>query len=113
MRSVAYLLLFYSLYNFGRAIYEQNQGVATLRTMRGLREEVVAEQEDRERYRNLLSYRISRGAVFLVGGLIVLGIARRSEESDPLSPDFGAKMKDEPVDPALEEELRKRRGGLR
>ena len=113
MRSVAYLLFLYALYNAGRGFYDFNRGVATLVTMRGLKEEVVAEQEDRERFRNLISYRLSRGAIFLVGGFIVLGIARRSDETDPCSPEFGGKAKEEPVDPALEEELRKRRGGLR
>ena len=111
MRSVAYLMLLYALLNFGKGIYDQNRGVTTDR--RGVVEESVSKRTEEERFWNLISYRFSRGAVFLIGGLLVLGIAKRHDASDPTSPDFASNAKEEPVDPMLEEELRKRRGGLR
>lgn len=113
MRRVAYLLFFFSLYNFGKGIYDQSRGVATLRVTRRSIEQVVSKEEDQVGFQNLISNRWARGAIFFLGGIFVLGLARRIDASDPFSPDLGGNAKQDPVDPVLEDELRKRRTGLR
>jgi hypothetical protein len=111
MRFIAYLMLLYSLFSFGTGIYDQSRGLTMDR--RGAAEEPVSKRTEEERFWGLISYRFSLGAVFLIGGFVVLGIVKRHDASDPISPDLTANVKEEPVDPMLEEELRKRRGGLR
>ena len=62
-----------------------------LRKVRGLEMQVIAQRDDPEGFRNLMSYRWSRGAVMFLGGLFVLGIARRADQSDPFSPEWLSK----------------------
>ena len=111
MRFVAYLLLFYSLSDFGKGIHDLNRGVTMDR--RGVAEVPVSKRTEEELFRGLISYRFSRAAIFLIGASLLLGIAKRLDANDPNSPDLTANTKDEPIDPMLEEELRKRRCGLR
>ena len=111
MRILAYLLLLYSVFNFGDGIYDQTQGVT--RDRRGAITEQVYKRTEPERFWNLISYRFTRGAIFLAAGVVMLGMAKRFDASDPTSPDFAANVKDAPIDPMLEKELQKRRGGLR
>jgi hypothetical protein len=113
MRSVACLLILLAIYNFRKGVYDQERGVATFQRGRGLEVQVIAKADDPEGFRNLISHRWTRGTVMLLGGLMVLGIARRSDASDPFSPDFGKGSEPETQDPVLEAELRRRRGGLR
>jgi hypothetical protein len=115
MRFIAYLMLLYSLFSFGTGIHDQSRGVTTARRgiVRGAAKEPVSKRTEEERFWGLISYRYSLGAVFFIGGFVVLGIAKRHDASDPIAPDLTPNEKEEPVDPMLEEELRKRRSGLR
>jgi hypothetical protein len=124
MRFIAYLMLLYSLFSFGTGIRDQSRGLTMGTGIRdqsrgltmdrkGAAEDPVSKRTEEELFWGLISYRYSLGAVFLIGGFVVLGIAKRHDASDPIAPDFTANVKEEPVDPMLEEELRKRRGGLR
>lgn len=88
IRAFSYLLILMGCVFLADAAYDQNTGVADAVAPRGARRYIIAREKDPAQFRSLMAYQWFRGSMTLMGGLIILGICRRADRLDPLSPDF-------------------------
>lgn len=88
IRAFSYLLILMGCVFLADAAYDQNTGVADAVAPRGARRYIISREKDPAQFRSLMAYQWFRGSMTLMGGLIILGICRRADRLDPLSPDF-------------------------
>ncbi len=109
MRVIAYILILLGLILIGDAAYDEHRGIASATSpTRSAQYNIVARSKDPEQFRNLMTYQWVRGALLLLGGLIVIGICQRADRIDPFSPHFAGSDALDDLNRTLTEEERKR-----
>lgn len=105
-----YLLILIGLFCLVDAAYDQYRGVASTSTRSSQYIEKKADKNSL--FQNLMIYQWGRGFLFFSGGLIILGICRRSDCQDPFSPNFSGSPAIDELNRSLTEEEEKRKRPL-
>jgi hypothetical protein len=111
LRVLPYLLLVAGFYLFGHAVYDDHRGIAAPPYV-PVRYSHPVERRDTnpELFQALMSYEWECAFPVLIAGLVLLGIVRRADRSDPLSPSFSGGSALDECERELDAELRRRRG---
>ena len=103
IRAFSYFLILMGCVFLADAAFEQHSGVADAVAPRGARRYIIARDKDPAQFRSLMAYQWFRGSMTLMAGLIILGICRRADRLDPLSPDFAGSDALDELDKAVTE----------
>jgi len=87
IRTLAFLIVGFSFYFFGHAAYDEYRGIAAPPYVPARYSRPVEHRATNSAmFRALMHYEWMCPIVFLLGGLIILGIVRRADHCDPFSP---------------------------
>jgi hypothetical protein len=114
----AFVMILLSIYAFCKAAHDEHRGVAVVTRPGGISSGmftpiIVRRNEDPEGFRNLMLYQWIRASLYLCGGLVILGISRRADRSDPLSRNFAGNSALDELNDELTKEQEKRRRPFR
>ena len=114
VRGVGYLMVCFAIYLFAHAAYDEQRGIAAPAYVPSRFSRLIEDRDTNpEMFPALMNYEWGCPFIFLVGGLVIIGIVRRVERYDPLSPRFAGKSSLDECERTLDAELRKKHSPLR
>ena len=96
---------------FGQSAYDEHRGVVSIcpPTRIGfLHREQASRKEDPKRFRELMAYEWATATIILFAGFVMLGICRRIDHLDPLTPEFRGTDALDDLERTLDNEERRR-----
>ena len=113
-RGLASLGIALSFYLFAAAAHDEQRGMASVVLPAGRGDPVIEiRTEHPEQFHNLMVYQWVRASLVLFGALVIRGMCRRADRTDPFSPDFAGKESLDECERKLDAELKKYHSPLR
>jgi hypothetical protein len=110
MHTTAYVIIFFGLFAFASAAYDEHRGVAVAAAPTELSTIFCTARraDDPQAFRNLMTYQWIEASLVFLAGFMLLGLDRRAKQLDPFSEKFAGSKSIDDLERTLKDEEARR-----
>jgi hypothetical protein len=110
MKALPWGFIILGVYLLIQAAGDESKGVTTIHSPRAAGpSQIVERSENPQMFRNAMVYQWLRASLFVGAGLVIRGICRRADRTDPFSPHFAGSQALDELNKKLTQEEEHRR----